>query len=66
MSMVRFKQGELPQLTEERKAELRALAERPDSKTDCSDIPLLMEKFWLNAAPNPLLQVHQNPCVRSR
>jgi len=53
MSMVRYKQNELPPLTEKRKAELRALAERPDSEIDLSDIPLLDEKFWQNAVRNP-------------
>lgn len=53
MSMVRYKQGELPPLTEERKAELRALAQRPDSEIDYSDIPPLTEKFWQNAVRNP-------------
>ena len=53
MSMVRYKQSELPPLTEERKAELRALAELPDSEIDYSDIPPLDEKFWQNAVRNP-------------
>lgn len=53
MSVVRYKQGELPPLTEKRKAELRELSERPDSEIDYSDIPPLTEKFWLNAVPNP-------------
>jgi uncharacterized protein (DUF4415 family) len=53
MSMVRYKQGELPPLTEERKAELKALADMPDSEIDYSDIPPLTEEFWKNAVPNP-------------
>ena len=53
MSMVRYKQSELPPLTEERKAELRALVELPDSEIDYSDIPPLDEKFWQNAVRNP-------------
>ena len=53
MSMVRYKQSELPPLTEERKAELRALAELPDSEIDYSDIPPLDETFWQNAVRNP-------------
>ena len=53
MSMVRYKQGELPPLTEERQAELKALAERPDSEIDYSDIPPLDEAFWAGAVPNP-------------
>jgi len=51
MSMVRYKQGELPPLTEERKAELDALAARPDSEIDYSDIPPLAETFWERAKP---------------
>ncbi len=43
----------LPPLTEERKAELRALADLPDSEIDYSDIPPLDEKFWQNAVRNP-------------
>jgi uncharacterized protein (DUF4415 family) len=45
--------GNLPPLTEEQKAELKALAERPDSEIDFSDIPPLDEKFWQNAVRNP-------------
>jgi uncharacterized protein (DUF4415 family) len=40
-------------MTEERKRELIALAERPDSEIDYSDIPPLTEKFWKNAVRNP-------------
>jgi hypothetical protein len=39
MSMVRYKQSELPPLTEERKVELKTLAEMPDTEIDYSDIP---------------------------
>ena len=42
-----------PPLTEERKAELKALAERPDSEIDYSDIPPLDDDFWKNAVRNP-------------
>jgi hypothetical protein len=38
-SIVRFREDELPPLSEDEKAELRALAERPDSEIDYSDIP---------------------------
>ncbi|MDZ5646872.1 BrnA antitoxin family protein [Nitrospirillum sp. BR 11828] len=38
-----------PSLTEEQKAQLKALAERPDSEIDTSDIPELTEEFWKNA-----------------
>jgi uncharacterized protein (DUF4415 family) len=53
MNTVRYKQGELPPLTEERKAELKALANMSDSDIDYSDIPPLTEEFWKNAVPNP-------------
>lgn len=56
MSMVRYKQGKLPPLTEERRAELKALAEQRDDKIDYSDIPPLDESFWANAAPNPFFK----------
>jgi hypothetical protein len=49
MSTIRYKQGELPSLTEERKAELEALANMPDSEIDFSDIPPLTEEFWEKA-----------------
>lgn len=54
--MVRYKQSDLPPLTEERKAELKALAEKPDSEIDFSDIPLLDEAFWARAVPNPFFK----------
>ena len=53
MNMVRFKQGELPPLTEARQAELKALANQPDSEIDYSDIPPLDDGFWARAVPNP-------------
>lgn len=53
MSMVRYKRGELPPLTDERKAELRELANRPDDDIDFSDIPPLDDDFWKNAVRNP-------------
>lgn len=43
----------LPALTAKRKAELKALAEMPDSEIDYSDIPPLDESFWENAVRNP-------------
>lgn len=42
-------------LTEEERAELRALAERPDEEIDYSDIPPLTEDFWKNALVNPFM-----------
>ena len=53
MKMVRVKRSELPSITEDRKAELRSLAERPESEIDYSDIPPLDESFWSRAVPNP-------------
>ncbi|WP_413988401.1 BrnA antitoxin family protein [Labrys okinawensis] len=44
----------LPPLTAEQKAELAALAARPDSDIDTSDIPELGEEFWQKAVRNPL------------
>ncbi|MDG3440264.1 BrnA antitoxin family protein [Nitrospirillum amazonense] len=41
--------ADLPPLTEEEKAQLRALAERPDSEIDTSDIPELPDEFWKDA-----------------
>ena len=61
MSMVRVKQSELAPLTEERKAELKALAERPDSEIDYSDLPPLDEDFWARAVPNPFFKPVKTP-----
>jgi uncharacterized protein (DUF4415 family) len=43
----------LPPLTGEQKAELKALAEMPDSRIDYSDIPPLDDVFWKKAVINP-------------
>lgn len=43
----------LPPLTNEQKAELKALSEMPDSEIDYSDIPPLDDAFWKNAVQNP-------------
>ena len=56
MNMVRYKQGELPPLSEERKAELKKLAEMPESEIDYSDIPPVDENFWARAVPNPFFK----------
>ncbi len=40
----------LPPLTEKQKAELEALAARPDTDIDYSEIPPLTAKFWTDAA----------------
>jgi uncharacterized protein (DUF4415 family) len=54
MSMVRYRQGELPPLTDKRKAELKALAEMSEDAIDYSDIPPLDDAFWEQAVRNPL------------
>jgi len=46
MAIVSFWEDELPPLSEEDKARLRALAERPDSEIDYSDIPKMTEDDW--------------------
>ena len=56
MSMVMYKQSKLPPITEVRKAELKALAEKPDSEIDYSDIPPLDNAFWTRAAKNPFFK----------
>jgi hypothetical protein len=43
MAIVSFRREEIPPMTEERKEELRALAERPDSEIDFSDIPRITD-----------------------
>ena len=44
MAIVSYTIDELPPITEERMAELRALSERPDSEIDFSDIPPMTEE----------------------
>jgi len=61
MSRVRFKQGELPPLTEKRQAELKALAARPDSEIDYSDLARLSDAFWKNAVRNPFYKPTKTP-----
>ncbi len=56
MSIIRYKQSELPTLSEGRKVELKALAERPDSEINYSEIPPLDETFWSRALPNPFFK----------
>lgn len=54
MSMVRYKRGEVPPLTEAEKIELRVLAEKPDSEIDYSDIPEMDAASLARAVRNPL------------
>jgi len=49
----KFDPANPPKLSAERIAALKALAARPDSEIDYSDIPPLTEKFWQNAVRNP-------------
>jgi hypothetical protein len=53
----------LPPLTEERKLELKALAEMPDGEIDYSDIPPLDESFWKNAVRNPFYKPTIRPAA---
>ena len=47
-------------MSEQRKAELMALAERPDSDIDYSDIPPLPDTFWERAVPSPFYRPEKN------
>lgn len=49
MSMVRYKLGEVPPLSDEEMAALRAEPPADDSEIDYSDIPQLDDDFWENA-----------------
>ena len=53
--IIRYKHNldDLPELSAAQKGELEALAKRPDSEIDFSDIPELDENFWQNAVQNP-------------
>jgi len=55
----------LPPLTGDQEAELKALAAMPDSQIDYSDIPPLTDDFWKNAIRNPFYKpVKQATTVR--
>jgi uncharacterized protein (DUF4415 family) len=47
--MVRYTLDSLPRLTDAQKQELKALAARPDSEIDTTDIPEMTEAQWRNA-----------------
>lgn len=50
MTIARFREDELPPMTEERRARLVALAERPDSEIDFSEIPEVFDfSNWMTA-----------------
>jgi uncharacterized protein (DUF4415 family) len=47
--MVSYRLDKVPRLTKARRAELKALATRPESEIDTSDIPEMTEEQWKNA-----------------
>ena len=47
--IVRYTREALPPLTEAQKANLRALARRPESAIDLSDVPEMTSKEWKKA-----------------
>jgi hypothetical protein len=47
--MISYTLDNLPPLTKTRRANLRALASRPDSEIDTSDIPEMTDEQWKNA-----------------
>ena len=47
--MVRYTMNTLPPLTESQRANLRALAGRPEREIDTSDAPELTDREWKNA-----------------
>ncbi len=52
-------------MTPARRSRLAAIAARPDSEIDLSDIPELTESFWKNAIKNPYYRpVKQQITVR--
>ena len=51
MAIVSYRRDEIPPMTEEHKAELRALALRPDSEIDTSDIPELTDEQLARMRP---------------
>ena len=52
--MVRYTLETLPELTEEQTAGLKALAARPDSEIDTSDIPVMTDEQWRKAVRRDL------------
>ena len=51
MTIVRKTLADLPPISPVRAAELRAMAERPDSEIDLGDAPELEAEGWRNAIP---------------
>jgi len=52
--MVSYTLETLPELTEEQIAGLKALAARPDSEIDTSDIPVMTDEQWKKAVRRDL------------
>ena len=48
-TMVSYTLYTLPPLTDEQRANLEALAKRPDSEIDTSDIPEMADEKWKSA-----------------
>lgn len=61
---VRYKREELPELTEERKEELRILANKPDEEIDYIDIPPMSEEFWAKAVNQFFKPIKKQASVR--
>ncbi|MBR3481670.1 MAG: BrnA antitoxin family protein [Neisseriaceae bacterium] len=49
MAIVRYREEDIPELTQADIDRLNALSQLPDEKIDFSDIPPLTEQFWQNA-----------------
>lgn len=59
---VRYKLDKLPPpLTKSRRAKLKALATRPDSEIDTSDIPEMTEEQWAERKTGPFLWSAEAP-----
>jgi uncharacterized protein (DUF4415 family) len=52
-AIVRVDASRPPKVTAAQRAELKALAAKPESEIDVSDIPVLPDTFWENAVRNP-------------
>jgi len=65
MGMVNYTWDTLPPITKEREAELRALADRPDSEIDLTDpdCPKLTEEQWAKRIPNPFYRAKKEASV---
>lgn len=61
MSIVRYTLETLPSLTDADRAQLKKLADMPDSEIDFSDIPELTEEFWKNAVRGKFYKPTKKP-----